>query len=338
MEILGKDVIYNELNQNSKGGTELMGRRLYESFEPSFFDDLQIILSRARELAPDKRRILWCHDLPGDPEADKALGNHKWENFNKIVFVSQWQRQGYLARYQIPWSKTIVLNNGIVPFSTKADISGIKKGDTVKFIYHTTPHRGLELLVPVFTKLCEKFDNIELHVYSSFGIYGWDDRDQPYKGLFDIIEQHPKMHYHGIVSNADMREILPTMHFYAYPCIWPETSCLSLIEAMSAGLVCVHPDFAVLPETSFSLNHMYNFHEDVNSHAMIFFNTLDTLLTEINTSVEMIAKGAQFASSFADSFYNWDICKRKWEMFLQSVKKEDIIQGESSDGYFVYRT
>jgi hypothetical protein len=41
-----------------------------------------------------------------------------------------------------------------------------KSKERIKLIYHTTPHRGLQILVPVFEKLCEWHDDIELDVFS----------------------------------------------------------------------------------------------------------------------------------------------------------------------------
>ena len=73
----------------------------------------------------------------------------------------------------VPYSESIILRNAIDPIEV-----GEKPKDTIRLIYHSTPHRGLELLVPVFEKLCETHDDIELDVYSSFKIYGWEERSE----------------------------------------------------------------------------------------------------------------------------------------------------------------
>ena len=94
------------------------------------------------------------------------------------------------------------------------------------------------------------YDNVHLDVFSSFNAYGWAERDEPYQELFDKIEAHPQMTYHGFKPNNIVRNALQKAHIFAYPSIWMETSCIALMEAMSAGLMCVHPNLAALPETA----------------------------------------------------------------------------------------
>ena len=104
--------------------------------------------------------------------------------------------------------------------------------DTFNLIYHTTPHRGLEVLVPVIDFLANKGKKIHLDVYSSFKMYGWENRDEPYQKVFDKIKAHDNMTYHGYQPNDVIRKALKKAHMFSYPNIWPETSCIAMIEAM----------------------------------------------------------------------------------------------------------
>ena len=90
----------NELSKNAKGGTELMMERLHASVDKELLDQCQIIPSRVRDLDESKIRILWQHDLPGDPESEH-LKNGGHSRFHKIVFVSNWQMQAYINHYNI---------------------------------------------------------------------------------------------------------------------------------------------------------------------------------------------------------------------------------------------
>src|SRR6185436_14024378 len=146
----------------------------------------------------------------------------------------------------------IVLYNAIEPIPLVE-----KPPDTINFVYHTTPHRGLEILVPVFENIVREFPNVHLDVFSSFAAYGWNERDKPYEPLFAKIAEHPNMTYHGYQPNDVVREYLQRAHYFAYPNTWLETSCIALMEAMSAGCVCLHPNAGALPETSGGLTRMY---------------------------------------------------------------------------------
>ena len=72
------------------------------------------------------------------------------------------------------------------------------------------------------------------------------------------------------------------MHIFAYPSIWPETSCIALIEAMSAGLLCVHSAYAALPETSANWTMMYPISEDHQQHCNIFADNLVSAVNVVN--------------------------------------------------------
>lgn len=310
----------NEISANSNGGTELMQRGLIEriGLENELLDQFQIISSRVRELHEDKIRVLWLHDLPGDPESEHLKdGGH--ERFHVLVFVSNWQMQQYTSYYSIPWHKCVVIENAIDPIMDGNNVVQKEISDTIKLIYHTTPHRGLEILVPVFKALCEKHDNIELDVFSSFKIYGWEHRDQPYQQIIDDCKQHPKINYHGTVPNSEVREALKKAHIFAYPSIWTETSCISLIEAMSAGCICVHPNLGALYETAGGTTMMYQYQDTPQQHAETFFGMLDVAITEIQQSKQAAIGAASLSCSYANLRFTWPTAVAKWRMMLKTL-------------------
>ena len=258
----------NELSKNAMGGTELMQCRLESYVDPDLLSQFQVIPSRVRDIDPHKKTVLWLHDLHTDPEV-QHLKDGGWKKYDKLVFVSHWQQQMYKADLDVPYDAGIVLRNAIDPIEDHD-----KPNDgPIRLTYFSTPHRGLDILYHTFNTLANEHD-VVLDVYSSFDLYGWASRDEPYKELFDKLNNHPKINYSKSVSNEEIRKSLLQSHILAYPSTWPETSCLVLIEAMSAGLYCVHSSLAALPETSLSLNNMYAFQEDKMSHANLFYNYL----------------------------------------------------------------
>lgn len=319
----------NEVNQNANGGTELMMRRIYSSIDKDLLDNFQIIPSRVRELENDKIRVLYCHDMPEDPES-QHLENGGWKKFHKIVFVSYWQQQAYINKFGIPYSRTTVIKNAIpVIEAGEKDYSG-----KINFIYHTTPHRGLHLLVSVFDALTKKYSNIHLDVYSSFNAYGWPEADKQFEHVFDAIRNHPNMSYHGFQSNDVVREALTKAHVFAYPCIWKETSCISLIEAMQAGLLCIHPTLAALPETAVGTTMMYDFLEDQQEHADMFYNICDNIMERITTG--NIANSTALSSRLSKILYNWEERTQQWENLLRYLLVSVENREDSTGNEFIY--
>lgn len=304
----------NEISANSKGGTELMRMGLEERLDPELLQDFQIICSRVRKIEEDKIRVYWLHDLPGDPETNHLKDKSSRDRFHKLVFCGNWQYNSYRDFLNVPHDGScIVLETAITPIEID-----VKPKNEVRLVYTSTPQRGLEILVPVFIELCKRYDNIVLDVFSSFNIYGWADSDKPYERLFDICRDHPKINYHGAQPNEVVREALKKSHILAYPSIWHECNSRSVIEAMSAGMLCVHPNLAGLPDTAGGMNFMYQWDQDKNKHAQKFAGALAHAIETVNK--DEVQHYLQFVKMYADSRYNWTKVAAQWQDLLLELK------------------
>lgn len=306
----------NEISIKSQGGTEMMKRGLAERLSPDLADDFQVICSRVRELNEDKIRVYWLHDLPEDPETNHLHKPESRDRFHKFVFCGQWQYYRYQHALGMPYdNKSVVIETAIDPIKFVE-----KSKDEIRLIYTSTPQRGLELLVPVFEKLAEKYDNIILDVFSSYKIYGWDEADSRFEKVFDRCRNHPRINYHAFAPNEVVREHLQKAHIHAYPSIWTECNSRSVIEAMSAGALCVHPNYGGLIDTSGGMNFMYQGHHDHNMHANIFYHSLDNAIQVVNT--EQVQSYLQLVKMYADSRYNWTKITQQWEDTLSGLKQQ----------------
>jgi len=300
---------------DAKGGTELMNKALYERVDNDLLEQFYIIKSRVRWTDPKKKNILWLHDTWDDPESQHLKDEESRKRFAKMVFVSNYQLATYNMGLGVPYRDSFILKNAIDPIPFKE-----KSKEQVRLIYHTTPHRGLNIAVAAVKELAKIHgDKIHFDVFSSFEAYGWKDRDKPFESLFEEIKEHPQMTYHGFQENDVVREALQNSHIFAYPSNWPETSCISAIEAMSAGCQIVCPNHAALPETTGNFAIMYQWSEDIQHHANIFANMLNAAI-EHNFSDDIQRKLA-FQKNWTDNFYNWDLRASEWTGFLQGMLK-----------------
>lgn len=329
---MGFDV--NEISKNSKGGTELMKMGLEERLPAELLEDFQIICSRVRKIEEDKIRVYWLHDLPEDPETNHLKQEASRDRFHKIVFCGNWQYNRYVDFLGVPQNdKCITLETAIEPITFDP-----KPMDEIRLIYTSTPQRGLELLVPVFEELCKKHDNIVLDVFSSFSIYGWPESDKSFEALFERCRNHPKINYHGAQPNDVVREALKKAHILAYPSIWMECNSRSVIEAMSAGALCVHPNFAGLSDTSGGLNFTYQWDQDKNAHANRFFGVLDHAISAVKQ--EELQNYLKFVKVYTDSRYNWTKVASQWKDMLEGLKQRypTVESRKVPAEMFTYRT
>jgi UDP-glucose:(glucosyl)LPS alpha-1,2-glucosyltransferase len=315
----------DEMTAHSRGGTELMRERIFSRLPSELTERFNIISSRVRHVDPHRPNILWCHDCHSDPEARHLANPASRSRFAKLVFVSHWQRDTYQNFLGVPSSQSVVLRNAIVPFSPDEITRDHADNDdgTIRLIYNTTPHRGLEILVPVFERLAQFFGGqIHLDVFSSWSAYGpaWEERDQPYESLFQRCRDHPDITYHGFQPYETIRAALGRAHIQAFPSIWPETSALSVIDAMSAGCEIVCSDLAALPETTAGLAGLYPFHENKAEHARLFENRLSHAIRRLNS--DELVNRRSIAKAYTDHVF--DIKRRalEWQKLLYSVLGE----------------
>jgi len=314
-------VIDSELSANSKGGSEMMRQRLIDNMDAEVLEKVAIHLSRPRELYDDVPNIFWCHDLSEDPE-NQILKDEGWQKFAHFVFVTAWQRDQYIMRFGIPYGKCSVIHNAV---EVKYDPEE-KDMETIRFVYHTTPHRGLELLVPIFASLAKEFDNIHLDVYSGFEIYGWKNRDEAYKPLYEQIEQHPNMTYHGVKSNDEVLAALKKSHIFLYPNIWKETSCIALLEAIKSQMICIHPNYGALPETGANATIMYDWNEDMNHHANYAFSVAKQILTVMKNDPNYF-NGFTFSDRFNLARNNIQSFTTMWNTLLRNIGDAYQVEG-----------
>ena len=326
----------NEISIASNGGTELTKRSIAKLIPSDLANEFQIIASRVREINEDKIRVYWQHDLAEDPEVNHLKNESSRNRFHKMVFSSNWQLNDFNTKLGLPLNEKIqVIETPITPFEYKP-----KEKDVINIVYFSTPQRGLELLVPVMEALSLKHNNIHLHVFSSFKIYGWDEADKQFEPLYEKIRNHPNMTYHGFAPQEVLKEHLLRAHILAYPCVWKETSCRVLIESMSAGLLCVHPNLAALPDTSGGLTSMYQFQENPNIHANIHYQYLDNAISVVNN--DDVQNYLKFVKAFADSRFNLPKITSQWEHMMQDLFKQyPTVESRkliSSKPMFSYRT
>ena len=314
------------VSKNAIGGTELMRNWLYdhmEKRESGLLDNFQIISTRVRELEEDKKRILWVHDLANDPEVQHLKEEVSLNRFERVVFVSHWQQYQFSAYLGVPYDKGIVIQNAITPIPAHEK----PKDGKINVCYFSTPHRGLEVLLNAWDFMRNTLKeglNAELNVYSSFQIYDRPHLDEQFRHIYKRARETEGVNYHGTVSNDAIREMLPNQHIMAYPSIYEETSCITLIESCSAGCLAVVPSLGAIPETGANFPWMYGFEQDVEKHAQVHGHILGRAIEHFWD--EDIQNLLRIQKSYFDMFYNWGLRSGQWQQFLHAIKDPMEVQ------------
>lgn len=328
------------INANANGGTEIFMRFLYSGVIPrELLENVQIFPGSVGDMKEDKIRILTLHDLPQEQHL-RPLGDANYRRkLHKTVFISNWQQQQFINALNYPWDlSSVVIESAILPVEAheKPPVE-----DGINLAYFTTPHRGLNILLPVFIKLAETDPKIKLHVHSSFAAYGRPENDAQFEPLFEICRSHPQIEYHGFTDHDKLLELLKTYHIFAYPSVWPETACRAMLEAMSAKMLCVHPNLAALPDTSGGLNLMYQGSQDAQQHLNLFFGALNGGVNVVRENSQSLNDHINFNKHYVDWRYNPQVIVSKWVGLLTELNaqyKDPASRKISTDQKWIFDT
>jgi glycosyltransferase involved in cell wall biosynthesis len=306
-------------NQNPRGGTELQFEYLRKYVDPKLLDQFQICTSvpESIPLSLTKINVLWqknSYDQPNLAPWFKDKSNH--DKYDWYVFNSNWNFEKFRMMFDIPLNKSLVIKNGIGDIEPIA--TTYKKGDPIKIIHHCTPWRGLSVLLGAMQLV--KNPLISLDVYSSTEVYGkrfYDQTDDQYKELYEQARKLPNVNYIGYKPNEYIKEHLKDYRLFVYPSIWEETFCISLLEAMAAGLYCVTTNFGALFETGAEFPMYIPYSNDYHSLARRFAEGIEVAAESLE--VDGINDHLKVQRDYVNRFYNWNVKGISWQRFLQGA-------------------
>lgn len=183
--------------------------------------------------------FLWCHDL-------LTPGAEKVDNYNKILCLTPFHKDYVMSMQGISEDKIYVTKNGIRP---DLFAKGPLPKDPNKFIFPSSPDRGLDRAMLVLDRVREKFPEIKLHVF-----YGIEHLDKYGLGalrekLKNMMDARPWVVYHGKTEQSVLMEHYRDAAIWLHPCDWIETSCISAMEVTASGVYPVTRRLGGLKDT-----------------------------------------------------------------------------------------
>ena len=312
-----KSRILKKINNESLGGSENQLRLLLKHLPDESFKDINLILNNTNHdlIEKNKINVLWMQHFVNQEEA-KNLGSKDYVNkLDYIVFNSNWNFEKFQYQFKIPESKSLVIKNAI----EKIDFHE-KPKDKINLVYHTTPWRGLIHLLKVFKRL--NLQNTELNICSSTIIYGkkFDSiLGKKYENIFEECKNTKNVNYLGFVENNKIIELLKNMHIYSFPSIWPETSCISAIEAMAAGCEIVTSNLGALYETCSPFATFVGFDSNFDNFEKKYQKALENSVKNFWSKENQ--KKIRFQQEVINLTYSWNVRSKEWISFLEEARR-----------------
>ena len=198
-----------------------------------------------------KVRAWWLHDVPH--EAHGAAVRAGLLGTDLIFTVSEWHRQQVIETWSVKPEAVVSIENG-VDLSLFEGPHGSwvmpQEAQRFKLLYTSRPERGLETLVQpggVMERLAAAGSRAHLYVCS------YDNKTAPmanYYGWLDArCDELPNVTRLGSLTKSELADVMRQCDLLAYPTTFNETSCITAMEAMAAGLPMLSSACGALLET-----------------------------------------------------------------------------------------
>ena len=200
-----------------------------------------------------KLKLLWVHDIHCGPAAPKM----EWwlYQFDRVFCLSNWHKDFVCSTYPtLHPGQVVVTRNGI-------DVGRFSQmvPKENRMVFSSSPNRGLPALLHNLPYIRRKVTDAHLDVF--YGFETWETmakarNSQPeseeisrYKALIAEAVNTGAVTWHGRKSQRELAAAFMRAKVWGYPTEFPETSCITAMEAQAAGCVPVTTRFAALAET-----------------------------------------------------------------------------------------
>jgi len=304
-----------------RGATEIQMEMLYKHVPKELLDQVQICTSIPGKvpLDPNKVNILWQKNSWDQPNLQEFFGNKaRHKEYDWYVFNSHWNYEKFRYFFDIPTERSVVIKNGTNNFPQRKIY---KKGEPIKILHHNTPWRGLNVVLRAMQEI--KNSNITLDVYSSCQVYGdafKKQQDEQFQPLYDQAKQLPNVNYIGYKPNEYILEHMTDYDLYVYPSIFEETSCVSALEALAAGVHVITNNFGALYETCAEWPVYVTYNTNYEAMAKDTAAAIEVAASYLHE--DFIQDHLEEQQKFYKRFYNWQKKGMEWESFLRGAINE----------------
>lgn len=300
------------------GGSEILYYNLLKYVGKDWQEKINLILSFCfpEQIQSNKINVVWQH-LNTNEEVCYGMKDPSFvDAVDYFVFVSHWQFAKFKQEYQVPAYKSVIIRNAVEPISY---VEKTKNGK-LKLVYTSTPWRGLDVILKSLMILDR--DDLELDVFSSTKIYG-EHFEKITKGQFDWLFDHARnqknVNFYEYQPNDVVRNCVQQAHIFPYPSTFEETSCLSAIEAASAGCRILTTNLGALPETCNDwadyIPHGPNRDVLANRFAVELEKTVNTYWTD------QVQEHLKNQSRHYHQYWSWQRRAQEWQDFFNLIQQ-----------------
>jgi len=266
-------------------------------------------------------KILWAHhafDQSLFLDFDHNLVNH-------IVSPSQWNKEQFVKFHNVPEDKITVIPNGV------SDIFSYSDKKTKTMIFTSIPYKGLGILSQVIPLIHQKHPDVRFKIFSSMSLYG--NLNDPYIETYEALKLFPYVEYSSAVDQLDLVKHYQESAFFIHPCIWEETFCVAMCEAMKSGAYPIVTNIGALPEVAGERNasvvpidgkNTSKGWEVTETFLNNFTETCCKALDYFDKEKPYYEQVSKTISDYVSEKYNWKTIATQWENLINSFVEQPM--------------
>ena len=191
-------------------------------------------------------KVLWNHDTLDNPRELKLVH----DEIDLFLVLSDFHRDNFLIRLPQLDDRLVVTRNGL-DFELM-DQSAVEPPDPDLLIHASRPERGLRLLLEeIWPRLHHRHPELKLQVCGyQLKLEGLPpDLAETYRRVDSLLAATPGVINLGSLGKQEYYRRLGQSALMLYPSIFPEISCLAVLEAQGLGVPALTSDAFALSES-----------------------------------------------------------------------------------------
>ena len=198
---------------------------------------------------------VWAHDthlIPYGCDLNDLAILEKWsDHIDGCVCQTRWHADEYARQYPMLKSKIRVINNGIDAALFPPPGEKVRN----RFIYTSRTERGLSRILELWPHIIAAVPDATL-VISTYVAFPCNDDERRIQARIAQLnnETHDKeciecIRHLGQLNPAQLYAEMGAAEYWLYPTDWPETSCITAMEMLMSGVICLYYPVAGLTDT-----------------------------------------------------------------------------------------
>lgn len=265
-------------------------------------------------------KVLWMHDTfcQGDELLEQLVVEQK---INTIFTLSDFHTSyvstcdhGHKRMFEALKRHIFATRNGVHRWIDEVDISA---KDYNSYVFNASVTKGMVPLVEdIWPHVKRHIPNAKLTIIGGF--YNMGTPDEQEKKWNQLSKDHPEITFTGVISQAEIADILSKSSWMIYPTAFPETFGISTLEALNYNVPVLTTNFGALEQTAI----------DIASYKIPYCVEPNSVFPNINKAfqvekfVEMVVlaynnpylhQQKMYACNQVKDISSWDSVAKQWK-------------------------